>query len=135
MILRRIQAPQRATWDEIVSSGHLDFLPAGAVEAGLSQYYAFDGAQDLYRMGKNSAYRQTARKIIPIGPLSWLVRRWRSTRSVISMHRRAHLRNWRRNTASDSHTRSPIFMPGAARKTSLSSGCRPRTIRMTEGLP
>lgn len=61
------QAPQRATWDEIVSSGHLDLLPAGAVGAGLSQYYAFDGAQDLYRMGKDSAYRQTARKIIPMG--------------------------------------------------------------------
>ena len=60
------QAPQRATWDEIVSSGHLDLLPEGAVEAGLSQYYAFDAAQDLYRMGKDSAYRQTARKIIPM---------------------------------------------------------------------
>ncbi len=60
------QAPQRATCDQIVSSGHLDLLPAGAVEAGLSQYYAFDGAKDLYRMGKDSAYRQTVRSIIPM---------------------------------------------------------------------
>jgi hypothetical protein len=59
-------APVRATWDQIVSSGHLGLLPAGAVESGLSQYYAFDNAQDIYRMGFNSAYRQTVRRIIPI---------------------------------------------------------------------
>ncbi|MEO5596812.1 MAG: hypothetical protein ABIQ97_06650 [Lysobacteraceae bacterium] len=59
-------APQRATWDQIVSSGHLDLLPAGAVESGLSQYYAFDTAQDIYRMGFDSAYRQTVRSIMPM---------------------------------------------------------------------
>jgi hypothetical protein len=59
-------APVRATWDEVVSSGHLGLLPPAAAESGLSQYYAFDTAQDIYRMGLNSAYRQTVRKIIPI---------------------------------------------------------------------
>ncbi|MGA7295904.1 MAG: hypothetical protein WBW92_00155, partial [Rhodanobacteraceae bacterium] len=56
----------RATWDQIVSSGHLDLLPAGAVESGLSQYYAFDTPRDVYGMGLDSAYRQTVRKIIPV---------------------------------------------------------------------
>ena len=57
---------QRATWDQLVSSGHLDLLPAGAVDAGLSQYYAFDDAQDFYRRGFDSAYRQTVRRIVPM---------------------------------------------------------------------
>ncbi len=56
----------RATWDQIVSSGHLGLLPPGAAESALSQYYAFDTAQDIYRMGLNSSYRQTARRIIPM---------------------------------------------------------------------
>ena len=59
-------APVRATWDEVVSSGHLGLLPPAAAESGLSQYYAFDTAQDVYRFGLNSAYRQTVRRIIPI---------------------------------------------------------------------
>jgi hypothetical protein len=59
-------APQRATWDQIVSSGHLDLLPARAVESGLSQYYASGFAQDVYHMGLDSAYRQTVRSIIPV---------------------------------------------------------------------
>ena len=58
--------PVRATWDQIVSSGHLGFLPTGAAESGLSQYYAFDTAQDIYRAGLNSGYRQTVRQIIPM---------------------------------------------------------------------
>ncbi len=58
--------PVRATWDQVVSSGHLGLLPTGAAESGLSQYYAFDTAQDMYRMGLNSGYRQTARQIIPM---------------------------------------------------------------------
>ena len=49
-----------------VSSGHLGLLPAGAAESGLSQYYAFDTAQDVYRSGLNSGYRETVRQIIPI---------------------------------------------------------------------
>lgn len=56
----------RATWDQIVSSGHLDLLPAGTVESGLSQYYAFDNGRDVYSMGVGSSYRQAVRKIIPL---------------------------------------------------------------------
>jgi hypothetical protein len=59
-------APVRATWDQVVSSGHLGLLPVGAAESGLSQYYAFDTAQDVYRMGLSSAYRETVRQIIPM---------------------------------------------------------------------
>jgi hypothetical protein len=59
-------APVRATWDQIVSSGHLGLLPEGSAEAGLSQYYAFNTGDDTYRMGLDSAYRQTVRKVIPI---------------------------------------------------------------------
>ncbi|HEY3662428.1 MAG TPA: hypothetical protein VGL24_04680 [Chthoniobacterales bacterium] len=59
-------APVRATWDQIVSSGHLGLLPVDAAESGLSLYYAFDTAQDVYRAGLNSAYRETARQIIPM---------------------------------------------------------------------
>ena len=59
-------APVRATWDQIVSSGHLGLLPAGAAESGLSQYYAFDTAQDVYHAGLDSDYRQTVRQIIPM---------------------------------------------------------------------
>ncbi|OGT56195.1 MAG: hypothetical protein A3E01_04855 [Gammaproteobacteria bacterium RIFCSPHIGHO2_12_FULL_63_22] len=59
-------APVRATWDQIVASGHLGLLPAGAVESSLSQYYAFDVPQDIYKLGLDSAYRQTVRRIIPL---------------------------------------------------------------------
>lgn len=58
--------PERATWDQIVSSGHLGLLPAGAIEAGLSKYYSFDIGLDVYRQGIGSSYRQTVRKIIPL---------------------------------------------------------------------
>lgn len=59
-------APVRATWDQIVSSGHLGLLPEGAVESELTRYYAFDTAQDTYRIGLASGYRQVLRKIIPM---------------------------------------------------------------------
>ncbi|MDZ7629070.1 MAG: hypothetical protein U5J99_11790 [Parvularculaceae bacterium] len=59
-------APVRATWDEIVAAGHLDLLPDGAAGKGLSEYYAFDIRQDIYRAGLMSGYRQTVRKIIPM---------------------------------------------------------------------
>lgn len=54
--------PVRATWDQIVSSGHLGLLPARAVESGLSQYFAFDTAQDLYKTGRASDYRRPCGK-------------------------------------------------------------------------
>jgi hypothetical protein len=59
-------APVRATWDQIVSSGHLGLLPARAVESGLSEYFAFDTALDLYNTGWRSDYRKTVREIIPL---------------------------------------------------------------------
>lgn len=59
--------PVRATWDQIVSSGHLGLLPAGAVESGLSKYFAFDTALDIYNTGRGSDYRKTVREIIPLG--------------------------------------------------------------------
>jgi hypothetical protein len=59
-------APVRATWDQIVSSGHLGLLPPHAVESGLSQYYAFDTTQDTYRLAVASDYRKTVRRIIPM---------------------------------------------------------------------
>ena len=58
--------PVRATWDQIISSGHLGLLPREAVETGLSQFYAFDTAQDLYHVGMNSHYREIVREIIPL---------------------------------------------------------------------
>jgi len=60
------EAPVRATWDQIISSGHLGLLPKDAVEAGLTPFYAFDTAQDIYNLGLESAYRRTARQIIPM---------------------------------------------------------------------
>ncbi len=59
-------APVRATWDQIVSSGHLGLLPQAAVETGLSQYYAFDTVQDVYQVSLNSDYRAVVRRIIPV---------------------------------------------------------------------
>ena len=58
--------PVRATWDQIVSSGHLALLPEGAVESGLSQYYSIDAARDTYTEGLDSAYRKTVRTLIPL---------------------------------------------------------------------
>ena len=60
-------APVRATWDQIVSSGHLGLLPKRAVASGLSQYYAYDIERNIYDMGVVSAYRNLVRGIIPLG--------------------------------------------------------------------
>ena len=59
-------ATQRATWDQIVSSGHLDLLPAGAVESGLSQFYAYGDAQNIFNQGLASGYCQIVRSVIPM---------------------------------------------------------------------
>lgn len=58
--------PVRSTWDQIISSGHLGLLPKDAVESGLSQFYAFDTALDIYQLGLDSTYRVTVRQIIPM---------------------------------------------------------------------
>jgi len=59
-------APTRAAWEQIVSSGHLGLLPQSVVETGLSTYYTFDIALDVYDYGLESEYRKAVRKIIPI---------------------------------------------------------------------
>ena len=58
--------PERATWDQIVSSGHLGLLPEGAVEGGLSTYYSFDAIAVTYNALEQTPYRRTLRSIIPI---------------------------------------------------------------------
>jgi len=59
--------PNRATWDQIVSSGHLGLLPDGAVGSDLSEYYTFDesNAVTISRV-EGSSYRQAVRSIIPL---------------------------------------------------------------------
>lgn len=59
-------APAHATWDQIVSSGHLGLLPNDAIVDHLSNYYSFDIVGDAYRILSESDYRRTARRIIPI---------------------------------------------------------------------
>ena len=58
-------APNHATWDQIVSSGHLALLPKSAA-GPLAFYYSFDVAGDFYDFLAGSAYRRTVRQIIPI---------------------------------------------------------------------
>ncbi|KCZ64033.1 hypothetical protein L53_05920 [Hyphomonas sp. L-53-1-40] len=58
--------PERATWDQIVSSGHLGLLPEGAVEGGLSTYYAFDAMKVTYDALEQTPYRKALRSKIPI---------------------------------------------------------------------
>ena len=57
---------ERATWDQIVSSGHLGLLPEGAVEGGLSTYYSFDAMKVTYDALEQTSYRRALRSIIPI---------------------------------------------------------------------
>jgi hypothetical protein len=58
--------PTRATWDQIVSAGHLGLLPERLIDSGLSDYFAADSARLAYEDVRESAYRHTVRKIIPI---------------------------------------------------------------------
>ena len=58
--------PERATWDQMVSSGHLGLLPEGAVEGGLSTYYSFDAIQVSYNALEQTPYRRALRSFIPI---------------------------------------------------------------------
>ena len=58
-------APSHATWDQIVSSGHLALLPKNAA-GPLAFYYSFDVAGDLYQFLAGSAFRRKVRQIIPI---------------------------------------------------------------------
>jgi len=59
-------APQRATWDEIVSSGDIGLLPRGAVESGIADYYAADTGRMTLDTMESSAYRIAVREVIPL---------------------------------------------------------------------
>ena len=57
----------RATWEQIVSSGHVGLLPKRAFDSGLADYYKYNDAKnnstDLLEV---SPYRRTVRSIIPV---------------------------------------------------------------------
>lgn len=55
-----------ATWNQIVSSGHLELLPKGAVEGGLADYYAYNGTLDAYNQLNSGRYRRLVRSLIPV---------------------------------------------------------------------
>ena len=57
--------PSRATWDEIVSSGHVGLLPRG-VASHIAEYFAFDTARNSLDFLGESAYRRRVRTIIPL---------------------------------------------------------------------
>jgi len=59
-------APAHATWDQIVSSGHLGLLPNDQIVKELSDYYSFNNLGDIYRILGDSEYRRAVRRIIPI---------------------------------------------------------------------
>lgn len=58
--------PNRATWDQIVSSGNLGLLPKDAVSGGLSAHYSFVGQTEIFNRLNNSEYRKAVRSIVPI---------------------------------------------------------------------
>jgi hypothetical protein len=60
-------APQmRATWDEIVSSGHVGLLPGDLLASGIAAYYASNNARDSFEDLLGSAYRHRVRSLIPL---------------------------------------------------------------------
>ncbi|WP_425411063.1 DUF6090 family protein [Hyphococcus sp.] len=66
--------PNSATWDEIVSSGHIGLLPGVAIESGLSEYYKFqDSNDDVNTRLIDSPYRLAVRSLIPL-PLQLAIR-------------------------------------------------------------
>lgn len=58
--------PNTATWDEIVSSGHLKLLPTDAVKNGLGNYYKFSERLTGSRDVRSSEYRKAVRSLIPL---------------------------------------------------------------------
>ncbi|MCR9062290.1 MAG: hypothetical protein NXI02_33605, partial [Rhodobacteraceae bacterium] len=62
-----IESANRATWDQVVSSGHLGLLPEDALKNGLADYYRYDEATaDNVRLLQASPYRRLVRSIIPL---------------------------------------------------------------------
>ena len=57
----------RATWDQIVSSGHLGLLPDAAIRSGLPDYYKFQDANlvGVYAL-QDTPYRVAVRSLIPL---------------------------------------------------------------------
>jgi len=55
----------RATWDQIVSSGHIGLLPREATPL-IAEYFAFDFARDAYTELFSSDYRKRIRSLIPL---------------------------------------------------------------------
>jgi hypothetical protein len=57
----------RATWDQIVSSGHLEILPAVPLESGLADYYRFVEANLVAdNLLQTTPYRRTLRSVVPL---------------------------------------------------------------------
>jgi hypothetical protein len=59
------RAPSRATWDEIVSSGHTALLQR-EVARSAADYFALDAARNVLDILNNSAYRHRVRALIPL---------------------------------------------------------------------
>ena len=64
----------RATWDQIVSSGHLGLLPDAAIKSGLPDYYKFQNSNlvGIYAL-QDTPYRVAVRSLIPL-PLQLAIR-------------------------------------------------------------
>ena len=64
-----------ATWDQIVSSGHIGLLQSPAIERGLSEYYKFQGPLNAgnFRV-LDSPYRLAVRSLIPL-PIQLAIRK------------------------------------------------------------
>jgi hypothetical protein len=64
----------RATWDQIVSSGHRGLLPSQEVADGLSEYYKFQDLNDeTNSLLQGTPYRFAVRALIPL-PLQLAIR-------------------------------------------------------------
>ena len=63
----RNETANRATWQQIVSSGHIGLLPERTLEAGLDDYYKYDRDGWLvFERIFDSQYRELVRTIIPL---------------------------------------------------------------------
>ncbi len=63
-----------ATWEQIVSSGHIGLLPSAAVEGGLLEYHKFqESVEALNLRVLESPYRLSVRSLIPL-PIQLAIR-------------------------------------------------------------
>ncbi|MCC7097503.1 MAG: hypothetical protein IT472_10030 [Thermomonas sp.] len=56
----------RATWDEIVSSGHVGLLPRDLLASGIAAYYESESVRDAFEDLQDSRYRLHVRALIPL---------------------------------------------------------------------